>query len=167
MTLPLFPSYREIPLSQGQVAIVDDDDYEKISSMKWSATWRPKMGKFYAVGSLAKYGKRVYMHREIMGLTIGDGLLVDHIDHNTLDNRKANLRIVNNSQNMMNHGKIQKNNTSGCRGVHFEKRTNQYRVQVWAGGKPIWGGRHDTFESAKLSYERLAKLHHAEFTCLP
>ena len=92
--------------------------------------------------------------------------MVDHINHDTLDNRRCNLRIVTNSQNMMNHGKIQRNNTSGVRWVHFEKRTQSYRVQVIKDKRSIWGGRYSSLEEAKKAAYRIAISEHGEYVSL-
>ena len=151
--------YRLIPLSRGQFAKIDESDFEIISRYRWFASWRPKMGRFYAIAHESrKVGNRVfYMHRLI---------IVDHINHDTLDNRRSNFRLVTNSENMMNHGKVQRNNTSGSRWVHFEKRTGRYRVQVWREGRSVWGGRYTSFEVAKKVAEGIAGSLHGEFASL-
>lgn len=88
---------REIPLTQGKVALIDDEDYEELSQYKWTAHHRAK-NTWYAVRYVGKRvdGKRVgvhiQMHRVITNCP--DGLVVDHINHNGLDNRKENLRTV-------------------------------------------------------------------------
>ena len=84
----------EIPLTQNQVALIDDEDYELVSQYKWCARWSPGMRSYYAVTNIRKPdGKRIHlqMHRLITNAQKGE--VVDHISHNTLDNRKSELRL--------------------------------------------------------------------------
>jgi len=93
---------REIKLTKGQIALVDDADYEGLSKIKWCATLcsyayrqgtvKPK-DKYYA-----KNGKYGYMHRMLMNYP--DGMVVDHIDGDGLNNRRENLRIITTRQNL-------------------------------------------------------------------
>jgi hypothetical protein len=102
---------KEIPLSKGKVALVDDTDFDWLSHWKWSAT-----------GCRCRYAgrhdwserKMVYMHREIM--TAPDEMDVDHINGNRLDNRRCNLRLCTTAENAANRG-TGSNNTSGFKGV--------------------------------------------------
>lgn len=106
---------KEILLSRGMVAIVDNEDYDYLSQWKWCVQYC-KGNRFYAKRAV-RDGDRVFqvkMHRVIMNTP--DNLVCDHINHNTLDNRKENLRNCTNSSNLMNRGK-QSNNTSGYKGV--------------------------------------------------
>src|SRR6186997_2284150 len=104
---------KQIPLTQGRVAIVDDEDYEGLIKNKW---WfrdvKSEHRKGYACRSVRVGGKKmiVMMHRQIMGLGWDTSIQVDHIDGNGLDNRRSNLRKCNNSQNHMNQRPV-KNNT--------------------------------------------------------
>jgi len=94
---------KEIELTQGQVAIVDDEDFEYLSQWKWRASWHENNKSFYAARadrSTGKY-KTIYMHRLIMQTE--SGLECDHIFHNTLDNRKSVLRNVTRSENQRNN----------------------------------------------------------------
>ena len=95
-------AFRRIPLSRGLFAIVDPEEYEALSRYKWWAQLGKHNGTFYAVRN-EKRGRvmvRVWMHRVIMGAA--EGLFVDHINHNGLDNRKANLRLATAAQNAWN-----------------------------------------------------------------
>lgn len=103
---------KKIELTQGQFALIDDDSFLIISSFKWFANWNKCTKSFYARRNAAteKGGQiTVQMHRVIMGLCKGDMRQVDHINHNTLDNRKENLRIVTsrgNGENQRNQSKL-------------------------------------------------------------
>ncbi len=93
---------RKIKLTRGQYALVDNEDYELLSSFNWQATQSSNNKTFYARRNNG-YGKnkqrlKVSMHRQIMNFPIGSE--VDHINGNTLDNRKCNLRICTHSQNV-------------------------------------------------------------------
>ncbi|MMZ67947.1 hypothetical protein D1872_305870 [compost metagenome] len=99
---------REIPLTQGKVAIIDDEDFEKVSAYKWC--YSSTIG--YAVSRKVVNGKRqpVLMHRLI--LDAPPGLVTDHINHDKLDNRKANLRLCTRHENNRNMP-LRSNNKSG------------------------------------------------------
>jgi hypothetical protein len=90
--------YREIPLSQGKVALVDAVDFDRISQWKWYAHLSHGSGStFYAVRQerIATGQRAVFMHREVMGMAAGDPRRVDHREpENTLDNRRGNLRVA-------------------------------------------------------------------------
>lgn len=81
------------------------------------------------------------MHRELLGLERGRE--VDHINGDTLDNRRANLRAVTHAQNMQNR-KLHKNNTSGIRGVMFDSRRQRWCGQIRRGGRKVWLRYFDT-----------------------
>jgi len=96
---------KQITLTQGQYAIVDDWNYEWLNQWKWCAGWAKNTKSYYAMRRAKGEFDRYYiirMHREILGLKKGDRRQADHINHNTLDNRESNLRIVNNQQNCFN-----------------------------------------------------------------
>jgi hypothetical protein len=89
---------KKIKLTQGQFAKVDDEDYDWLNQWKWCAQYNPKTKSYYAVRSV-KEGVKI-MSRVIMGEP--KGKLVDHEDHDTLNNKKNNLRVATRSQNGMN-----------------------------------------------------------------
>lgn len=105
---------KDMILTKGQVSVVDDEDFERLSQYKWSAL--KTKGGFYAVRQWRTPGKQnfVYMHRAIMDCPVG--MEVDHINHNGLDNRKENLRVCTHETNLQNM-KMHKDNTSGIKGV--------------------------------------------------
>lgn len=100
---------KKIPLSQGLFALVDDEDYERVSQYKWCASKESRGTKFYAIRWERINGKqtKIRMHRFILGLPPGkqcshyqNGLVVDHVNGNSLDNRKCNLELVDWCDNM-------------------------------------------------------------------
>ncbi len=96
---------KNIKLTKGHLAIVDDDDFEKINLLSWH--YQPKCNTGYAIGHIRVGGKSSTrrMHRMILNANNGD--IVDHINGNGLDNRKENLRIVSHKLNCINWGYFQ------------------------------------------------------------
>lgn len=122
----------QIDLGRGYAALVDETDHEWLSTYNWFP--HVKKGKsVYAARSLGGRRGVTYMHRDILGLHQGDGGLGDHIDGNTLDNRRRNLRVVNHAQNCMNR-RIRKDNTSGVIGVSWNAYQGRWVAQVWRKG---------------------------------
>ena len=155
--------YRTIPLTRGQVAIVDAADYEWLSSFKWLAQWNSCTRSFYACrrATLAEGGRgNVAMARLILGIARGDRRQGDHINHDTLDNRRQNLRIVSRSQNCSNR-RIRSDNTSGFKGVSLFQ--GKYRARIMSCGKMVFLGDRDTAEEAHKLYSEAARRLHGEF----
>jgi hypothetical protein len=154
---PSDPSYRFIPLTRGQHAIVDVENYEDLIKWNWFAAWSKGGRTFYAKRSVNLsngQNKAVFMHRQIMGLGEDDEIDVDHAFHNTLDNRKyvdgkENLRLATRAENMHN-GKIRKNNTTGFKGVCKTKWG--FAADICVNGKRIHLGKRPT---AELAYTEL------------
>lgn len=139
---------KKIPLTKGQFAIVDDEDYEWLSQFKWYAAWKEKQRCFYARrNSKMKNGKSymIYMAREILDLKHDDKREGDHIDHNTLDNRRVNLRAVTHQQNIWNQKNISKGYTQG-------KSHKGFRTRIQVDGRIIHLGYFDTVETAHTTY---------------
>lgn len=152
-------SYRLIPLTQGQFAIVDAADFDWLNQWKWCAMWCPKMNSFYALRRVKNIA--ILMHRLILGLEYGDPREGDHIESGkTLDNRRNNLRIATRSQNKCNK-RLQRNNTSGYNGVDFQR--GKWRARVKKHGKEIIVGYYPTAEDAHLARCEAAKVLHGEF----
>lgn len=103
---------KQIPLTKGMVSVVDDEDFEFLSQWKWCAI-HGKRDKWYA--GRGSTNSTVLMHRVI--LNPGYGLEVDHIDGNSLNNRRENIRLVPHSDNCKNR-RASSNNTSGFNGVY-------------------------------------------------
>ena len=146
---------KQIPLTQGQYTIVDDDIYEYLNQFKWYALWNSHTKSFYAVRKEKwKNGKWhiIPMAREILGLKYGDNRQADHIDHNTLDNRILNLRVVTCQQNQFN----QKN----PKGYSWCKSRQKYQAQIRINGKNTSLGRFKTAAEAHIAYLEAKKIHH-------
>ena len=145
-----------IDLTQGRVARVDESDWEALSKYNWYACWMPTIGSFYAVRNTSrKDGPRrlVYMHRVIMGVT-DPKVQVDHIYHDTLDNRRSKLRIVNNRTNCGNlKGKAEQKYSSVYPGVSFRKDIQRWRAYISIGGRFVHLGYFDDEVEAAKTYQ--------------
>jgi hypothetical protein len=159
---------KEIPLTKGLVALIDDEDFEKVSVFRWQAVSNKKV--YYAYHSIAKKlpnGKKgstaIKMHRLVMGVT-DPKIQVDHINGNTLDNRKENLRLCSNIENSRNR-KGYCTNTSGFRGVGRDKRrnSNPWFATIVKDEKQKWLGYFNTPEEAAKAFDKAAKEIYGEF----
>lgn len=138
---------KEIEITKGYKAIVDDDDYDKLCEYKWSAN--VSKNTCYVVSRIN--GKNIGMHRFI--LNAEDGKDVDHINGNGLDNRKSNLRVCTHAQNLMNM-KLRTDSTSGKKGVGFDKKSKSWRVQIIYNGIRKYLGRYKNKEDAINAREK-------------
>ncbi len=123
-----------IPLTNGKYTFVDDRDYGYLMGWKWQALEACNgRKKFYVKRNETQCGKYkgIYMHRVITDAP--KGIYVDHINGNALDNRRANLRLCTNSENVHNCG-MRPDNTSGCRGVDWHKQRGKWRVRLKSHG---------------------------------
>jgi hypothetical protein len=156
---------REIPLTQGQVAIVDEADFESINDFKWCARWSKSTKTFYAIRGEKVNGKdrTVLMHRQIMGVAYGDPRTVDHRSPAlTLVNTRDNLRIATKAQNGAN-ARRHRTNTRGFKGVTFNRRTATWRAYIYEGRKQINLGLHSTPHLAHAAYAEAALARRGEF----
>lgn len=161
---------KQIPLTKGQFALVDDADYAWLSGFKWQARWNRYTRSFYASRGenfCRADGQRrqstVSMHRQILGLKFSDKRQVDHIaPGQTLDNRRSNLRIATHTENARN-AKLRRDNTSGFKGVKKVKDRQSWRARITAGGHRISLGHFSSPELAHAAYCDAAKRYHGEF----
>lgn len=160
MTLPsLF--YREVRLTQGQVTLIDVEDYEWVSRHKYHARWSHTTQSYYAARDTTLNGKKVrfWLHLEILGISKGG----DHENRNTLDNRRFNLRPCNDSESRRNR-KRPSHNTSGFKGVIWQD--GRWRARIMIEKKSISLGMHKDIVSAALAYNRAAVQYHGRFASL-
>jgi len=150
-----------IPLTQGQFAIVDPEDYEHLTQHKWYAHQDGK--KYYAYRTIPFTKKRIAMHRQIMHAP--KGLIVDHIDGDSLNNRKSNLRPCTRAQNGYNRRPSHKSR-SGYKGVYWHKHHGKWHVRITKYGKTFYlGSFSDPIEAAR-TYDRKAEELFGEFAYL-
>ena len=145
-------SMREIQLTQGKVALVDDIDYEYLMQFNWYAMRQVR--KYRPVRSLKKADGAwvtVYMYHDIaerMGIDLEAASHIDHIDNETLNNCRSNLRAATVSQNLHNTG-VPRNSKTGVKGVCFHKASGQYQAKICVRGKLHWLGTHVTIAEAE------------------
>lgn len=140
-----------------KIVLIDSDDFDKIKKYKWFVS---KNSNYIVAHDKLNHAKTIYLHRFIMDCP--KDMQVDHINNDTLDNRKENLRICTQFENSKNQRK-HKNNTSGYKGVSWAKKENKWIASIRIDGKKVrLGGREDLNE-AILLYNEAAIKHHGEF----
>ncbi len=158
----------EIPLTQGQVALIDDSVLAIVAPYKWCALWNKNAKTFYAVAALwdkkRKRDIRISMHRLIMGIS-NSKIHVDHANHIGTDNQRNNLRICDPATNNFNRRKI-KSKGSQYKGVRRNQRGGKWRAMIYKNRKRIPLGSFVTEDEAALAYNRAALLHFGEFAFL-
>lgn len=153
---------KEIKLTKGAVAIVDNEDYEKLKNYSWylSDTGYASTTTWDKVSKKSIHKK---MHRMIIGAE--SGMDVDHINGNRLDNRKSNLRVCTRAENLKNSS-IRSDNSSGYKGVSFFKPIKKWRAYIGVNGKHIPLGYFDDPIEAAKAYNKAALELHGEFAKL-
>lgn len=147
---------KQIPLTQGKFAIVDDEDFEYLNQWKWYCTSEGYAARKPSTGV-------VYMHRLLTN--VEQGKEVDHTNLNRLDNQKSNLRVVDKLQNMLNTP-VRSHSRVGLKGVGKRndcKRSKPYYAKITVNKKKIFLGYFKTAEEAHKVYSEAAKKYFGEF----
>lgn len=135
---------------------IDEQDRHLLAEFDW---WLNKgyPGRWETID-----GKKTFiaLHRVIAGAGPRD--MVDHINGDTLDVRRENLRLCTHAENMRN-SKVRKHNKLGIKGVYYDERKGKYRAAIRVNNKKTWLGLHDTAEKAKAAYDEAAKRLHGAF----
>jgi AP2 domain. len=138
----------------GLYALVDDQDYELVSSFAWFVMRRPR-GVIYARRQFISTDGRKREQR--MHSLITGWPEVDHANLDGLDNRRSNLRRATHGQNVANRRKLTTRTcASKYKGVTWDRKHNKWAVQLWVGGARIWGGRFTEELDAAIAYDNLA-----------
>ncbi len=156
---------KKIPLTKGLVAIVDEDDYEILSHFKWYSVGHP--GKYYAAyygGKNNGYPQHIRMHRVI--LNAPNGIEVDHINGDRLDNRRINLRLGSRAENACNRGKFNVITHSRYKGVTFHKRDRIWQGTICTNGNHVHLGYFKSEQEAATAYNIAAITYHGKYAKL-
>ena len=155
---------KEIQLTRGMVALVDDEDHERVAQFKWQALQGSGSDCWYAVHSRRpEKGGNIPMHRLIMNAPVG--AMVDHINGNGLDNQRANLRLASNRQNQ--HNTTRAWGRSGIRGVVWDSNPalkSHWFSSIRVEGSRINLGHFMTKEEAAAAYRAASLQYHGEFS---
>lgn len=146
---------KQIPLTQGKVALVDDDVYEYLNQWKWRVQIHGNVWYAFRVE-----GKAIFMHRVITNAP--KGAEVDHKDGDGLNNQRSNLRLCSRAENGANR-RTNKNSTSGYKGVAFVKLTGRYRAVIRVNYKQINLGSYSNPDDAARAYDTAARKYFGEF----
>jgi hypothetical protein len=153
----------EIPLTRGYVALVDDADAALILGMgKWHAGTSGG-GRIYARKALPRDGGRkrlIFLHTALTGV-----LGIDHINGDSLDNRRANLRPATPLQNMRNTRR-RSDNTSGYKGVSWDQHRSAWAAYIRITGRRQFLGRYGDLADAARAYDAAARQHFGEFAVI-
>jgi hypothetical protein len=143
---------RQINLSQNKVAILDDEDFDRFASFHWCYRGERNGNDGYAIRH-AKDGKKyrtVYLHRAIMNPEPGTEVIF--LNHDRLDCRKENLRVVTVAEARRHH-RVRSDSKSRIKGVRFNPDTETWSAYIYRSGRPIHVGTFYFEEDAMSAYE--------------
>ena len=159
---------KEIPLSQGQIALVDEVDYNWLNQRKWHAIQPDSRYTFYATRTVRMSKgkrKREWMHRVILGLQPSDKRQCHHHDGNGLNNQQSNLRVCTAMQNIQSARK-RTGCTSKHKGVFWYQRSRKWCSRIGLNRKRIHLGYFGSETEAAKAYNESALKHFGEFALL-
>lgn len=162
---------KEIRLTRGCVALVDDEDYARLSRFNWFARFSSRSRTFYAARNTGGEEnifdikrRTVFMHHVVIGWEREPDTEVDHKNGNGLDNRKENLRIVSMNQNQWN-ATLRTDNKTGMKGVSLHAGS-AFIARIRKGGRETHIGSYATIDEAGHAYNKAAVRLHGEFARL-
>lgn len=157
---------KKIKLTRGKYAIVDLEDFARVSGYKWYASIE-EGGRTYGMRGGKRINKKrephISLHRFILRAKKGE--MVDHVNGNTLDNRRANLRFCTSSENLQNTKRF-KNNTSGFKGVDWNKKDKKWHARISVNSQRKFLGQFSDKIQAAKAYDTAAKKYFGKFARL-
>ena len=153
---------KTISLTQGKMALIDDEDFDRVSAFKW---YYSRHG--YAVRSAHRADgnpKRIYLHRFVVDAP--DDMVVDHMDGNTLNDQRHNLRMCAQSENQRNQRRTKVGQSSKYKGVDWNASRKKWRARIVLDGKSIMLGRYDGEVEAARAYNAAALKYFGAFAAL-
>lgn len=161
---------KEIPLTQGKVALVDDADFELVSQYKWQADKSVSAGRvcWYAITTIRRADgsrQKLRMHRHILGIT-DPHTEVDHVDHDGLHNTHENLRVCGRKTNMGNQRVQNVSKSSRYKGVGWHKSIGKWQAYIKVNQTIQYLGCFSSERLAAFSYNQAAKREFGEFAFL-
>jgi hypothetical protein len=156
---------KEIELTQGYIALVDDEDFERVMQKKWHVTRdKEKVYAHHTYRNPENWKKMcsIRMHRFILGLTNPE-VEVDHKNRNGLDCQKENLRLATDIQNAHNVRR-HKDNVSGVKGVRL--KNGKWEASIMCEGVRHYLGQFSGIEEAANAYKVAAVKYHGEYACV-
>jgi hypothetical protein len=145
---------QQIPLSQGQIALVDDEDFDRIAQYHWCYRGERNSGQGYAIRH-DKDGKKyrtVYLHREIVGLVPPEHEVIFR-NGDRLDCRRENLRVVSKQEARQHHRRARSNSKSGIKGLRYNRRPRTWSVDLYRDGQAKRVGTFWTLKEAKEAHQ--------------
>jgi hypothetical protein len=131
--------------------LISTSDLEKVKAFKyaWCSKWDPVMESHYVMGRYLEDGVRklVMLHRFLFDNP--EGFVIDHINHDTLNNTRSNLRVVTFAENQMNRRGPRKDSKSGILGVSWDKKSKKWRSQIQRNGVKMHLGFYDDIKEAE------------------
>jgi hypothetical protein len=153
----------EVKLPSGEIAVISEQDKDRVSSHKWYVAKKNNGKKYIYAFTQNSEGKKtfLYLHRLILALQPSDGMIADHINGDTFDNRRENLRVATPAQNNWNSKK--KGGSNKYKGISLIKETGMWDVRINANNRRYYLGHYRTEEEAALAYNKAAYELHGEF----
>jgi len=159
-------AFRRLRMSQPRYAKVDPADYYRLRKYEWFAQKGTR--HFYTVrkvrGYKAKRKTLIFLHKEI--IEVPDGMVTDHINHDAMDNRRANLRAATHSQNACHTKKHSGVSRSKYKGIFWKKKHKKWVTRIMFEGKRMYLGCFKNEIDAAKAYDTAARKYHKEFACL-
>jgi hypothetical protein len=158
-------SFRRIKLTRGKYAIVDVEDFERLNKYKWHCTHYgyAKRSVPNKSGKGRKQGE-IYMHKLICPAPAG--MIVDHINRKSRDNRRVNLRVATQKQNVWNRKFIKKGGKTRLQGIRWDKNREKWHVRLTVNGRRRSFGYYADQDEAAKAYDRVAEKYRGEYAVL-